>query len=755
MHKIKRYHLLVFLVISLGNSIAQTYNISGTVKNSETKFPVYNVNVFIVNTDVGASTDTEGKFYIVFDEGVIKEKQISIRMIGYKELIIPLDTSKLIICPGCLSQNIDLGEIFISTKSLELDSIHIHAHHNESDQISNISLSGEKLYNNLRGNIATTLSNQPNIGLSSLGVVTSKPVLRGFSSDRILLTKNGSEMGDLSQISIDHAITLEIAEVKEIEIIRGPKSLIYGPNAIGGVINTSTTGDPKVRFEKFQSKVTLGGESFNRGAYGNLILYIPIENNQLNISINKSSTQNQTSPIGELENTQSNATNYKLGITRYYQNSYINCIVENYNMDYGIPPSEEGHINGVDIVLIKNTFQLNYHHDISFFNMNQFDIKYNFIDYRHGEYESDYDFRSVGLANKTHNGKFEMKSNHSILGSDFQIKQFSAEGFYWTPKTVELDMSIYGYLEKELANYDIMSSIRIGYLSIQPRKPMMKFSNLERNRVTNKQFAYYSSSIGIKRQLDHFEFGSWIMNTMRAPALEELYSDGPHLGTYSYEIGNPDLDLEKLIGIESSIIYRISPFSTSLTTFYNYSPYFYQMSKMGECNRPFIEGEDHPCAGADFIEWGSGSSGWLYKYETKAVESLIKGLEFNLNYEFNNFRISYDYSIVRGDDLTNDIPLPYINPDKHIFKIGFNKGVMDYKLRLSGNQSQNRLGEFEGFTPSFLLVDFIIGHSNNNQNFSIQLNNIFNVEYYNHLSKLKSIIPEPGRNIAINCKIFF
>jgi iron complex outermembrane recepter protein len=245
------------------------------------------------------------------------------------------------------------------------------------------------------------------------------------------------------------------------------------------------------------------------------------------------------------------------------------------------------------------------------------------------------------------------------------------------------------------------------------------------------------------------------MNTMKAPKLEELYSDGPHLGSYSYEIGEPNLQLEKIYGIESSIRYNVNSFNISLTTFYNYSPYYYQMNKMGECEEEFVIGESHPCAGADFIEWGSGPSGWLIKYQTEGVKSIIKGLEFNLNYDYQNFMITYDFSLVRGDNLTNGLPLSYINPDKHILILKYQKIIMNYKLRLSKIHSQNRLGEFESYTPSTFLVDFILGYSKKNQNISIQFNNILNEEYYNHLSKLKSIAPEAGSNIVLNYKIFF
>ena len=80
---------------------------------------------------------------------------------------------------------------------------------------------------------------------------------------------------------------------------------------------------------------------------------------------------------------------------------------------------------------------------------------------------------------------------------------------------------------------------------------------------------------------------------------------------------------------------------------------------------------------------------------------------------------------------------------------------MNYKLRLSKIHSQNRLGEFETYTPESFLADFIISYTKNKHNITIQFNNLLNEEYYNHLSRIKSIMPEAGRNIVLNYKIFF
>ena len=746
MLKIKSIVLNSYFIICLGFVSSQTYSISGKVSDSKTKIPITNVSIYIKNSDIGTFTNNDGYFILYLNSQFKNSIDLNVEMIGYEEQNFQLDL---------LKSNIDLGDISLVVRSLEFESVHIHSHKHTSNQISDIVLGGQILNDNLNANIATTLSNQPNIGVNSFGSVTSKPVLRGYSGDRFLLTKDGNETGDLSQSSIDHVLTLDMAEVSQIQIVRGPKSLVYGSNAIGGVINTNISGNPKVRVDKFFKKFLIGGESFNNGVYGSMSLYVPIKNSQVNILLSNRYTGNQTSPIGKLENTRSETSNYKLGFTRYNQNSYINFIIENFKMDYGIPPSLEGHINGVDIGIIKNTFQLNYHKDILYYSLNQFDIKYHFIDYKHEEFENNLDYSSVALSKNTHIFQIKFESPNSIIGSELNYKQFLPSGFYWTPITDELNISFHGFYEKKNHNIDLLSSFRIGYLLIQPKKNYVSFSNLDNEEVINRNFKYFSSSIGLRKYIDKFEINSWFMNTMKAPKLEELYSDGPHLGSYSYEIGEPNLQLEKIYGIESSIGYNVNSLNISLTTFYNYSPYYYQMNKMGECEEEFVIGESHPCAGADFIEWGSGPSGWLIKYQTEGVKSIIKGLEFNLSYDYQNFMITYDFSLVRGDNLTNGLPLSYINPDKHILILKYQKKTMNYKFRLLKIHSQNRLGEFENYTPSAFLVDFILGYSKKNKNISIQFNNILNEEYYNHLSKLKSIAPEAGSNIVLNYKIFF
>jgi len=121
----------------------------------------------------------------------------------------------------------------------------------------------------------------------------------------------------------------------------------------------------------------------------------------------------------------------------------------------------------------------------------------------------------------------------------------------------------------------------------------------------------------------------------------------------------------------------------------------------------------------------------------------------------NFFELRYNLSYVRGYNKTLDTPLSYMNPMKEIATLDYKKDNLNYKFRFSKIHAQNKLGEFESYTPGVLLTDFVLDYIYDEHNITIQFNNIFDKTYYNHLSRIKDISPEPGRNIAISYKVFF
>ena len=770
-----KFFKYIFILMLCNFLFSKEYNITGYTFDVDTKKPIKNINVYIDNKDIGTTTDKDGYFNLSLKNFSDKKINLKIQIIGYESKVIKIDLIK---------SWIDLDKIYLKNQLIELAPVQIHSHANKSNQISDVVVEGKDLNENLKGTLATTLSNHPNIGINSFGIVTSKPALRGFSGDRFLLTKEGTETGDLSQSSIDHVITLDMSEVNQIEIIRGPRSLIYGPNAIGGVINTTLAGNPKTRVDKFSTKMTLGSEQFtkndlilhsfgptyNQGLFGNLLFYIPFNNNQINLSINNRTYGNQTSPIGILENTNSFTENYKVGVTHYNIDNYVNFNFEKFTMNYGIPPTPTGHTTGIDIPLFKNSLEFNYHKDISLKNFTELNVKLSYIDYEHSEVIPGQGSFHVSLAKKTHNLKIEFSAQNLLLGFKRSFKKFIPDGFYLTPITREYDLSLYGFYESknQAESLDVLSSFRLGYHSINPDE--YDYNDQNANLITyddfgnivglvrDRTFKNVSFSFGVRKQINKFQFNSWLMHTMRSPRVEELYSDGPHLATYAFEIGNPNLKAERIYGLENSISYNSSLFNFSLVTFYNYSPYYFQITKDGICEDAWQwdpnSGLGHPCPGVDWINWGSAPLGWLYEYSAKGNRVVIQGFEIDLGYNFGNFELQYNLSYVHGDDKTLNMPLSYIHPMKQVLEFNFNKKLVDYKLRFSKIHEQNRLGEFETYTPGVNLTDFIVSYSYMSHSITMQINNIFNEVHYNHLSRIKNITPELGTNIHFIYKVF-
>ena len=117
--------LNICFTICLGLLSSQTYSIYGEILDYKTSLPLENVNVYIANSDIGTSTDTQGYFNLFLNNQLDDSSDIKIKLIGYKQITIQFDYSKTII---------DLGEILLRPESLEIESVHIHSHKDKSNQ---------------------------------------------------------------------------------------------------------------------------------------------------------------------------------------------------------------------------------------------------------------------------------------------------------------------------------------------------------------------------------------------------------------------------------------------------------------------------------------------------------------------------------------------------------------------------------------------------------------------------------------------
>ena len=656
----------------------------------------------------------------------------------------------------------DIGKVFMVTDTIKIEEILVDTHHELQPKSfsSNIYITGGQYHSNLKSSLALTLEEETGLSIRSMGQGTTQPVLRGYSGDRFLLTEDGITAGDLSNTSIDHTVSMDMASYNKVRVIRGPETLLYGSNTIGGVINVSRQIDSETRFKKPSLQGILGTESSNSSLFGNVVCYLPLNyQHQLRFSLLSRNTGDQISPIGPLANTA--LSNFEVtGSYSYFGKDYRSTFsYGQLAMNYGIPGSPDGHISGVDIDMNKNTQKFNVHKDISFLGFQTLDIDQRYINYGHTELEKGSSYPSVILDQQIFSLQNTLKSPKLHIGSLFQYRNFQAGGFYWTPDTKEFNIAVFGLVEREIYNFTLQLSSRAEYLSVIP-DVQHRLSNIDTSQVLQRDFPIVSAGIGVFRNWKNWEFTFGTMLTGRAPGIENLYSDGPHLGTYAYEIGQPTLDLEKTIGLEASLEHHTDKSEIRLTGYQNFSPNYHISSKMGECEEEFVDGEGHPCAGADFIEWGSGSSGWLYKYQMQGLRVSVYGLESELKYKLtNSINLYGSISSVRGKNFSDNTHLAYMPPDKFLFSTELDLNPITAALTLKKVSSQERLGEFETRTDGYFLTDisgtYIIHSSNIIHKIIFRIDNIFDQEYYNHLSRMKLIMPEKGRSIGIQYRLVF
>ena len=719
---------------------AQNASVSGRVQSSETKEPLQSVNIVIPNLELGSTTDINGQFTI--NDIPLDNIELEISILGYRDttIFIQIDNSL-----------VNLGNIFLDPEVLHFEEINVEIHSDldPTSSLSSISMSGKEMQENMQGSIAKTLQNELGVAIQSMGQATTRPILRGYSGDRFLITENGFETGDLSHTSVDHALSMDLGGVEEIEIIRGPRALLFGSNTISGVVNVDKNSMPEVKFDHFHSYFTSAYNSGNKGLFNNISFIAPMNKNDFRFSFQNRKAGNEMTPIGELKNTSLNNTEWFFGLRRFNDGRRGTVSIENVKMNYGIPGSPEGHISGVDLKMNKTTQKLNYHQDIDFKGFETFDIDQKFTRYSHSEFESNKTFAAVKLAQDIFFIQSKFTGLKREFGASVQYRLFKAGGFYWTPNTSELNFSLFGFKEKDLSGLTGQVSFRGEYSAIDPKvNKGEKFSNIDGNSVTNKNFGFLSISAGLIKSWENVQLSSTIMRTGRTPGIEDLFSDGPHLGSYSYEIGNPDLDFEETFGLENSLQYKKDKFFLSLNGFFNKSPNFHQYMKMGNGYVP----------GSDWIEWGSGSTGWLYKYQMRGVQTEISGGEFQMGYEGRIVDITSDFSFVRGKNISDNDNIAFMPPDK-IGLLVSTKSNNDLtgSIRISKVLEQKMISEFETVTPGYLLIDFFGSYtfsiSQGNHRLVFQINNVLNETYYNHLSKVKTIMPEAGRNISLQYRI--
>ncbi len=612
-------------------------------------------------------------------------------------------------------------------------------------------LSGSELRKNLSGTLAQTLESIPGVSSRSQGAAPARPVLRGLGGKRLIILQDGIRTGDVSAQSADHAVTIDPIGAEKVEIARGPAALKFGANAIAGVINVVSNQIRATIPGEINGTASLQGETVNLGSAAALELSVPVSSFALQLNSSFRRAENIDTPLGVIPNTELLSTENAVGISYIQPWGYAGVAASYYLNHYGIPPDPQGgHEHGVDVEL--RSYQLKTKSEIlfndNFFRSLQTDLSY--TNYYHRELEPggiigtefglltttadvSLDHARLGFIDEGTFGIWGKKSNLAIQGAQ-------------TPTTDSYSFASYLIEETTFGDFTVKAGIRFDYVK---RMPQNRDPDSRIGAIRERSFAAFSSSgSAVYYAGGGFSVGAVLFHSFRAPSAIELYSEGPHLASYSFEVGSPNLDAERAFGKELFFEYNASSVSARVSLYQNdFDNYIFPRNTGRQSIRfPTLNVFQYSGTEAEF--WG-----------TEASLNLRLSDHFMLNGSLSYVYARQNVSEENRDEFGAFRPLPKIPTLHSNFTLTYQNNGFQIGATSRIAAAQTRTGQFETSTPGYAVFDLFGQYrfraGNALHTFSLQIKNIFNQTYYNHLSRIKEIQPEPGRGISLLYRIYF
>ncbi len=734
------YFILTYLLLFLGLLIPGDSNtLTGYIIDADTKEPIPFAYIHVEELNRAATSDQHGFFSM--QNLPIGELHITVHRLGYKTSTVSIEHT---LNNEDVEIEIELTPTLLSSQAIEItaDATHSGAHLiHASDK-----LYGDDLRQQLGATLAQTLSNVTGFSQRTMGSSPARPIIRGMGDERLLILEDGINSGDVSDQSPDHSVTIESSSTQEIEIARGPAALAYGANAIGGIINVINNKISSNIPQKITGNFLLNGETVNTGASSSLGVSIPLKRFVINTNLTGKTNLDIKTPNGTVKNTYNNSFSGSLGISYVKDWGYLGTSFSYLNSDFGIPPDPAGHPNGVVLNMQKYQYVIKaeYVLDNDLFKIWETNLSIN--NYNHIEYESDdligMEFGLVTTSLRSHisHNKFGFLENGNF-GISLEMKDYAVIGAA-TPNSNSYNLGAFFIEEIDLGKFHIETGIRFDYVLNAPKKddPTSSIGN-----ISSRTFKALSTSLSSTYPINNkFIIGATFLHSFRAPSLEELYSEGPHLAVYTYEIGNPDLDAERGLAKEIFVTYNhLNSFLKAAIYHTKFSNYLYAQ----DTGRRNFKNPD------------------LNDFQFVGVEAQIYGFEVSAEQQFLDhflFKGSINHTVGRRNESTTSsvlIPLPLIPPLTFKTSIKYSKHNFDIGTRLIVNAKQNDLGAFETPTDGFTLLggfaSYRITSGKFLHTFSLNATNILNTTYRNHLSIIKDLNPEAGRNLNFLYRLYF
>jgi len=616
------------------------------------------------------------------------------------------------------------------------------------------------------GTLSEALETQPGIAKRGFGPGSSRPIIRGFDGDRVLVMEDGIRTGDLSSQSGDHGVATDPNGLDLIEIVRGPATLLYGSNSIGGVINAIT---PHETFKESLAAGTRGQISADAGstsgqagtfasaqhARGGLMVWVGGGSRR---------TGDYNTPDGTVENSKTRQSSGRAGVgcsgKRVFTSSGFTFEDGRYGVPFAGAMHQEpagGHGNADRVFVDLDTQRRVGRFDVGMRHLgsrvlDSFHLVFNVIDWHHDEIEITEDTKSLGTAfdNRTYVLRADLNHRQTeqlsgTFGIWSQFREFRAMGEEAiTPQTDQKAFAAFAYEELTLGRYRLQIGdwIERNNYSVEEREGDGHHdgedeSGFEPPAVRDRHFTGVSASVGVRTELGtgHAVVVN-LTRSHRVPALEELYNFGPHVGNLVFEIGNPGLEPETTIGLDVSLRHQFNRVRGDVNF------YLYDID-----NFVFLDLLDTQIAALQVGEFLQSNVQFM-GFDAKG--SLRVGSQSWVNIALGRV----------AAELTNtNEALPRIPPLQGSVSVDLPYRGVTVTPELVFASKQNRLFRDETATERFSVFNLRGSYPWPTQHmvhvFSVSAFNLTNTLYRNHTSFIKDLAPKIGRGVRMGYSLRF
>ncbi len=733
MRNIYTFLTFIFLLVFSFETFANE-QIEGIIIDEKTNEPLSWVTVIVEETQDGTFSDIAGNFVLPkLDDG---SYTILFSMIGYESkqisISIPLADSEIL--------EISLSPAVTALDEIRVVSSILHSQRNYQPQTS---FNRQELERRSDVSVAQMLDGEPGIAMRSFGAAPARPVIRGFDGERLLVLENGERMGDISESAADHAIALDPNATEAIEVIRGPAGLLFGNNAIGGVVNL-VTNDLPTRV----SPGTSGNVSFQAASVNDLLQgYARIthgwENQAITGRFSYREAGNIRTPEGRLADTASEAFEGTLGWG--FQNDRMQAgfaIMGKYHA-FEIPEALDDPDETIEIRYNRQGIQGHtYHNTNGFFQQ----ITTRLHAARYFQQEIEIEIEDDGSVDEDVELEFDMLSLSTTISGVHGATIFSETGTVglnihtrrmavggdeaFTPGDFFINPALFTLQEVSVGqSSNVQFGARLDYRYIETRQ-----NDLFPDINETKSDLNIAASIGFSSMLtDKISTGIQFARTHRYPTVTELYAFGPHIGAGVYEIGDPNLKTEISYGADAFLRGENGRLDWEIAGFYTLIDNFIAFQPLGT------------------IDQNSGFP--VFQYIGDDAE--VFGGEFSVRALVTNqltAEVGIDY--VHGTRLNDDRdPLPFMPPFRSRIAMNYDYGQGFVSGNVRFVTAQNRVAPEEDETGGYVLAGlqagYRLGH-NDVHRIILRVDNLFDTKYRDHLSRIEDRnFPMPGRNISL------